>query len=125
MTATKPVNYSPELTAIIVAAYTAEGVETDADRKAVLESLSAEHGKTVKSLRAKLVREGVYVKQTYKPKTGGKAETKDEIVQAIAKILDVTEAQLGGLENATKPALTLIRDQFAAAREALAAHDSE
>lgn len=116
----KQVNYSPELTAIIVAAYTAEGVDTDTDRKAVLETLSAEHGKSVKSLRAKLVREGVYVKQTYKAKTGGKAETKDAIVQSIAKILGVTEAQLGGLENATKPALELIRGEFVAAVAALA-----
>lgn len=120
MSEKKPANYSKELTEKIVSAYTAEGVDTDADRKAVLMILSEETGKNVKSLRAKLVREGVYVKPAYVTKSGGASETKDRIVASIAELLNVTEAQLGGLENATKPALELIRAQFVEARIALA-----
>jgi hypothetical protein len=105
--ATKNVNYTPELTATIVEAYTA--CDSDESRAACLETLSAEHGKGVKSLRQKLVREGVYVKKAYVSKAGEKTETKDFIVKAIASAMGVTEAQLNGLEKATKPALTLIR----------------
>lgn len=118
----KQVNYSEELTAIVVEKYNA-AVDSDEGRKAALEAISAETGKTVKSLRAKLVREGVYVKNTYTPKTGGKAETKNQIVSAIARTLGVAETELSGLDKATKSALELIRSEFNAAREA--ASDSE
>jgi len=120
MTETK-VNYDDETTTKIVEAYKIG--ESDDQRKAILETLSAETGKTVKSLRAKLVREGVYVKQTYKTKTGAKAETKETIVESIAVLMDVTAEQLGGLEKATKPALLRIRKQFRGAYAALAGED--
>ena len=105
--AAKNVNYSPELTATIIAAY--QVGTNDEERAEILENLSAEHGKGVKSLRQKLVREGVYVKKAYVSKAGTATETKDKIVSAIARAMGVTEAQLNGLEKATKPALNLIR----------------
>lgn len=105
--ATKNVNYTPELTAIIVEAYTV--CDSDESRAECLETLSAEHGKGVKSLRQKLVREGVYIKKAYVSKAGKATETKDKIVAGIALAMGVTEAQLNGLEKATKPALELIR----------------
>lgn len=113
----KNVNYSQAVTDQIVKVYCE--ADTDELRAAALDALSAETGKTVKSLRAKLVREGVYVKKTYTTKSGGKAETKDQIVTAIAEMLNVTEAQLGGLEKATKPALTVIRLWAISARETI------
>jgi hypothetical protein len=117
MTATKKApNYTNEQTAEIVEAY--EQGENDEERAEILENLSAKTGRAVKSIRAKLVREGVYIAKTYKPKTGGKTETKEKIVETFAAILGVTTDQLGGLEKATKPALELIRSAFldAAAR---------
>lgn len=120
----KNVNYSDELTANVVKQYT-EAADSDEARSAVLESLSAETGKTVKSLRAKLTREKVYISKTYKAKTGNKAETKDVIVQSIAKILNVSEAKLAGLENATKPALELLRASFVEASQAIADAQAE
>lgn len=122
MTVTKVVNYDDATTTKIVEAY--ELGTTDDERKAILETLSAETGKTVKSLRAKLVREGVYVKQTYKTKTGSKAETKETIVESIAVLMGVTAEQLGGLEKATKPALLRIRKQFRGAFAALAGEET-
>ena len=119
--AKKNVNYTPELTAIIVEAYTA--CDSDESRAACLETLSAEHGKGVKSLRQKLVREKVYVKKAYVSKAGTPTETKDFIVKAIAGAMGVNEAQLNGLENATKPALELIRATVEIA--ALAAQEAE
>jgi len=121
--ATKNVNYSPELTVLILTAYAAaceaEGA-TDETRAQCLEDLSAEHGKSVKSLRQKLVREKVYVKKTYVSKAGKATETKDFIVKAIAGAMGVTEAQLNGLEKATKPALELIRATVEIAAEEIA-----
>ena len=116
--ADKVVNYSAELTAEIVAAY--QDCESDETRAECLENLSAKHGKGVKSLRQKLVREGVYIKKTYVSKAGKKTETKDFIVKDIARAMGVTEAQLNGLEKATKPALELIRATVEIAAETAA-----
>lgn len=106
----KKVNYSKELTETVVSEY--QTGTTDAERAEIVETLASEHGKSVKSIRQKLVREGVYVKPAYVSKAGTNIERKADIVQGIAKVLGVTEAQLGGLEKATKPALELIRAAF-------------
>lgn len=116
----KNVNYSPELTASVLALYAvacaAEGAN-DETRAAALEDISAETGKTVKSLRQKLVREKVYIAKTYKTKTDSKTETKETIVAGIARAMGVTTDQVNGLEKATKPALVLIRGTLDVARE--------
>ncbi len=117
MTDKKAPNYTEAQAADMVKRYTA--CETDETRAACIEELSAELGKNVKSIRAKLVREKVYVKKAYVSKAGKTVERKGDIVQGIAKILGVTEDQLGGSEKATKPALELIRASFATAREEL------
>ena len=117
MTDKKAPNYTDEQAAHMVEQYTA--CETDETRAACIDALSAETGRNVRSIRAKLVREGVYVAKAYVSKKGEKVERKGDIVQSIAKVLGVTEDQLGGLEKATKPALELIRAAFITAREEL------
>ena len=117
----KTPNYTDEQTAEMVERY--EGAEDDLTRAAVVEQLAQDLGKTVRSIRAKLVREGVYKKKTYTTKTGGKAETKDQIVEDIAEILQVSSERLGGLEKATKGALGLIRGQFVAAKATIFAFE--
>ncbi len=102
----KTPNYSPELTATIVAEY--EKGETDEERLQILENLSSKHAKPVRSLRAKLVREGVYVAKTYKTKTGARPITKETLVGAIAAAMGEPADALSGLEKATKKALALI-----------------
>lgn len=90
------VNYSEELTAAIVDRYTAgETVET------IAESI----GKAVRSVRAKLVREGVYVAA----EKGVKAKreegpTKKELLIALAEVWP--DAPIDGLMNATKEAIS-------------------
>lgn len=90
------VNYSEELTAAIVDRYTAgETVET------IAESI----GKAVRSVRAKLVREGVYIA----PEKGVKAKreegpTKKELLIALAEVWP--DAPIDGLMNATKEAIS-------------------
>ena len=119
----KTVNYSPEMTEHVVARYQ-EG-ETDEQRDAILAELSEETGKTVKSLRAKLVREGVYVAKTYKSKTGAKPETKEEIVADIARTMGVdADSTLSGLEKATKNCLIFLRKTLLIAQSELLNEDN-
>lgn len=110
MTDKKAPNYSEEMTTRIVEHYSA--CTSDEERSIALQTLSEETGKAVKSLRMKLVREGVYKKPAYVSKAGKTTETKSDIVSAIAEILDVADAALGGLDKATKAALELIRTEL-------------
>ena len=104
----KPVNYTVEATAAIVAAYMLEPT------KETVAELAAEFGKTTRSIVAKLSREGVYKKAEYVAKNGAKPETKEAKVEKIAKALGVAAEKLGGLEAATKVALDLIFSALAA-----------
>ncbi len=96
MTATVQ-NYTPEMTAEIVEAYkSGETVEVIAERT----------GKTVRSVVAKLSREGVYI-----PKTKAKGTNvvrKAELITEIAFAIGTSEELIESLEKATKEALELI-----------------
>ena len=115
--AEKKVNYTDEMTAELVKAY--EAAEDEAGRESVIVEKAEEFGKTVRSIRAKLSREGVYVAKTYKSKTGDTPERKASIVQDIASALGVDSDVVGSLEKATKPTLNLLRGTLQKAREAL------
>ena len=81
----KTVNYTPEMTSAIVEAYTAVSDGTEAERAAVVESLAAEFGKSVRSIRAKLSRENVYVaKKPVSKVTGDKPAKKEELAAMLA-----------------------------------------
>lgn len=71
------VNYTEEMTSAIVAAYTANPV------KATVEALAEEHDKSVRSIIAKLVREGVYQAQERVTKTGEPVVRKQDLVAQI------------------------------------------
>lgn len=97
MTATKTANYTPEMTMDVVNAYMAgETVET----------IAARIDRTVRSVVAKLSREGVYVAKT-KAK-GVQAPRKAELITEIAHAIDANEELLESLEKATREALELI-----------------
>ena len=102
MATAKTVNYTPEQTAELKAAYvaapTAETVAMFADK----------FGKTVKSIVAKLSREGVYKKAEYVTKTGEKPVKKDTHADAIGAVLGLTEAETESLTKANKTALVKI-----------------
>jgi hypothetical protein len=95
----KTVNYTPEQTAKMVADYAA-GVST--------ETLAAELGKTVRSIVAKLSREGVYKAKTYTTKTGQPVVKKDAHADAIGAILKMSENEIESLTKANKTALEKI-----------------
>lgn len=107
MAAEKRVNYSEELTAEIVKRYTAgESVED------IAESI----GKAVRSVRAKLVREGAYVAPE-KPVKSKREEgpTKKELLQELQSIWE--DAPVDGLMNATKEAIRALIDHLGAEAE--------
>jgi len=95
----KPVNYTPEQTAQMVADYQA-GV--------TVETLANTLGKTVRSVVAKLSREGVYQKKEYKTKTGETVVKKDAHADAIGAILQLPENDIESLTKANKSALRAI-----------------
>ena len=98
----KVVNYTAEQTAELKAAYVAEPTaETVA-------AFAEKFGKTVKSVVAKLSREGVYVKKEYKTKTGEKPVKKDAHADAIGAVLRLSEGEIESLTKANKSALVKI-----------------
>ena len=105
--AEKIVNYTAEQTAKIVADYAA-GV--------TVEALAAELGKSVRSIVAKLSREGVYKKKEYKTKTGEAVVKKDAHADAIGAILRLNENDTDSLTKANKAALKAIFDALASSR---------
>ena len=105
--AKKAPNYSPELTDAIVADYQAgKPVEDIADAI----------GKSVRSVRSKLVREGVYVAKE-KPQ-GSKRDNGPTKKELLGKLEEVDpNAPLGGLMGATKEAISWAIDTAEAAAD--------
>ena len=98
----KPQNYTAEQTAQIVQAYQAG--ET-------VEAIATAVGKSVRSIVAKLSREGVYVA---KAKQAGAARvTKAELVARIAMATGAELEVLASLEKATHEALEVLVAQLA------------
>ena len=102
--AEKTVNYTPEQTQQIIADYQA-GV--------AVEKLAETLGKSVRSIVAKLSREGVYQKKQYVGKTGEKPVKKDVHADAIGAILKLPENDIESLTKANKSALRAIFEALA------------
>ena len=105
--AKKAPNYSAELTDAIVADYQAG---------TPVEDIAAAIGKSVRSVRSKLVREGVYVAQE-KPTKGVKRDgpTKKELLGKLEEV--DPNAPLNGLMGATKEAISWAIDTAEAAAD--------
>ena len=95
----KPVNYTAEQTARVISDYQS-GV--------TVEAIALSLGKTVKSVTAKLSREGVYKKKAYTSKTGEPVVKKDSVADAIGAILNLQENDIESLTKANKSALQAI-----------------
>jgi len=100
----KTVNYTAEQTSAMVSDYTS-GVS--------VESIAQNLGKSVRSVVAKLSREGVYKAKTYVSKTGEKPVKKDVHADAIGAILRLSENDVDSLTKANKNALKAIFDALA------------
>lgn len=99
MATQKVVNYTPEQTEKAKADYLA-GV--------TVETIAQNLGKTVRSVVAKLSKEGVYKKKEYVSKTGEKPVKKDAHADAIGKVLNLSEGEIESLTKANKTALVKI-----------------
>ena len=75
-----------------------------------VEELAETLDKSIKSIIGKLSREGVYKKTVYKTKTGESPETKKEIVENLAGLLNLEYIQVAGLEKSPKSALKILRE---------------
>jgi hypothetical protein len=96
---TKTVNYTPEQTAAVVADYQA-GVS--------VEQIAVAVGKSVRSVVAKLSREGVYAKKVYTTKNGDAVVKKDALASELMLLVGLTEAEADSLAKANKTALAKI-----------------
>jgi hypothetical protein len=97
--AEKTVNYTPEQTLKMV---------TDYQGGVTVESIAESLGKTVRSVVAKLSREGVYQKKVYVSKTGEKPVKKDTTAEQIGVIVGLSEGEVDSLTKANKTALVKI-----------------
>lgn len=94
MASEKTVNYTAEQTSKMLEMYSSgTGVEQIAEAM----------GRTVRSVIAKLSREGVY--QSKSKATAGKRVTKAELVARIEKAFEIEEGKLESLEKASHEAL--------------------
>ena len=96
----KNVNYTPELTAQIVDQYQ-QGVD--------VEAIAAAIDKSVRSVRSKLVREGVYIA---KPKTTTRKANEPTKKELLNKLEDVAPFPVEGFMGATKEAINELLSHF-------------
>ena len=92
----KTVNYTPEQTAEIRNMYAANFT---------VEEIATKFGKSVRSIVAKLSREGVYKAKEYVTKTGEKPEAKDLLAEKICKAANLPLDFADGIAKANKQAL--------------------
>lgn len=99
---TAQINYTDEQTVQLVTAYQ-NGV--------TVEDLATAYQKSVRSIIAKLTREGVYQSKT--KKAGQPRITKAAMVEAIAAMCDVDPQLLQSLEKASLEALQIVYNKIA------------
>jgi DNA-directed RNA polymerase specialized sigma24 family protein len=97
--AEKNPNYTPEQTAQMVEAYKAG---------TTVEAIAETLGKTVRSVVAKLSREGVYRKKEYTTKNGERPVKKDTTAEKIGEAVGLSEGEVDSLTKANKTALEKI-----------------
>lgn len=110
--AEKKVNYTDEMVNRLHEIYDPESDEETREKQVA--QAAEELERTPRSIRQKLVREGVYVAKAYKTKGGEKPARKEDIVNSIANTLGVdADTTLSGLEKATKNCLVFLQKTFA------------
>ena len=93
------VNYSAEMTAQIISDY---------QNGTSVEDIASSIDKSVRSVRSKLVREGVYVAQPKAKSAKVQGPTKKELLRDLSD----TGFDVSGFEGATKEAITRLIAQF-------------
>ena len=98
------INYTEKQVELMIEKYTSN------PSRETVEELAETLDKSIKSIIGKLSREGVYKKTVYKTKTGESPETKKEIVEDLAGLLNLEYGQVAGLEKSPKSALKILRE---------------
>jgi len=107
--------YSDEFVKDLVEAYQAvEGYEA---QQAVIVEKAKFTGFTIRGLRSKLVREGVYQAKEVSEDTP-KRVRKAELVAQLAELVDVPEIEFDTFEKATRKALEVLVGRVRALKEA-------
>jgi flagellar biosynthesis/type III secretory pathway ATPase len=101
-TTAKAVNYTAEQTAAMVQQYTA------APTAETVASMAEAMGKSVRSIVAKLTREGVYKKKEYTTKKGEAPVTKEELASKLTELCGLSEAEADSMAKANKTGLQKI-----------------
>lgn len=81
---------------------------TKSPTRETIEALAVKFNRNVRSIVAKLSREGIYVKAPYRTKQGEVPHTKEDLVEIVAKLMGETSDMLDGLEKAPKLVLRKI-----------------
>ena len=79
-----------------------------APTRETIEALAKKFDRNVRSITAKLSREGVYVKPPYRTKQGEIPHTKEDLVDVIAELMNEYPEALEGLEKCPKLVLRKI-----------------
>lgn len=98
------INYTKEQTEQLIALYQERGNEA-------LEDIAQELGRPLKSVRAKLVREGIYVAPDKAKRKLEDGPTKKELVRELSTL---TGKPLNGIDAATKEALSELIESWKA-----------
>ncbi len=99
--------YTPEQTTEMVEAYKA------APTADTVATFAVKFGKSLKSVVAKLSREGVYQAKAYVSKNGEKPVKKDELADKFMAKFGMTEAEADSMTKANKTALVKVLEAFA------------
>jgi hypothetical protein len=75
------------------------------DKQAIIEILANKYNKSIKSIIGKLSKEKVYIKKSYKTKTGEIPVTKVEMIFQLSQALNADAEKLQGLIKVPKPEL--------------------
>lgn len=94
--------YTVEQAQALVAAYQA------APTAETVAHFAETFGKSVKSIVAKLSREGVYQKKEYTTKAGAKPVRKEELADRLQAVFGLSEAEADSMAKANKTALLKI-----------------
>lgn len=103
--AEKVSNYTVEQTQKIVVDYL-QGVS--------VETIAENVGKSVRSVVAKLSREGVYKKKEYVTKNGDTVVSKEELSDRIGALCGLSEGEIDSLTKANKTALQKVLQKVSA-----------
>jgi hypothetical protein len=97
--AEKIVNYTEDQTSELLVAW------MDSPTRETVNEFAVKFGKSVRSVVAKLSREGVYVKADKVTKAGEPVTRKDDLADRLAVACGLTEAEADSLTKASKSAL--------------------